>query len=314
MRIPNSPALALKQAFAPASSRELTTPGSMATIQTLTSEHQAEILAFLAARPLHTVVMAGYIRDNGVISAFNRGTFHAYRGSEGLLEGVALIGHATLMEVRSPAALRAFAQVARSCSEIQLIIAEEENVDLFWSHYADAGQRPRAIGHESLLEQRWPVGVEPRVSNLRPATMDDMEMVMQVQAEMALADGGVNPLEGDPLGFRRRCTRRIKLGRTWVWREDQHLIFKVDIMADTPEAIYLEGIWVNPIDRGKHLGIRSLTQLGRNLLKQTGSICVFVNENNWKAHALYRRAGFKPRATYQSVFLKSQPSAHEEEG
>lgn len=308
MQITNSPALALKQVFAPASSRELTAFGSMAT-ETLTDEHQPEILAFLAARPLHTVIMAGHIRDNGVVSVFNRGTFHAYRGLQGSLEGVALIGHATLMETRSPAALRAFARVAQSSSEIHLIMAEQEKVDLFWSYYAQAGQRPRALGRESLLEQRWPVGVEPMVSGLRKATMDDLEVVMLVQAEMALAGGGVNPMETDLLGFRRRCARRIELGRTWVWREDQHLIFKVDVMADTPEATYLEGIWVNPQERRKDYGLRCLTQVGRKLLRQTRSICVLVNENNLRAHAFYRRAGFKPRGTYQSVFLQSQPQA-----
>lgn len=304
----NSPTLALKQVFAPASSCELTAFGSMAT-ETLTNEHQPEILAFLAARPLHTVIMAGHIRDNGVVSVFNRGTFHAYRGLQGSLEGVALIGHATLMETRSPAALQAFARVAQSSSAIHLIMAEPEKLDLFWSYYAHASQRPRALGRESLLEQRWPVRVDQMVSGLRQATMDDLEAVMLVQAEMALAQGGVDPMATDPLGFRRRCARRIELERTWVWREDQHLIFKVDIVADTPEAIYLEGIWVNPQERGKNYGLRCLTQVGRKFLRRTGSISVLVNENNPTAHAFYRRAGFKPRGSYQLVYLQSQPQA-----
>ena len=308
MLITNSSPQGFKQVFAPASSRELTALGSMAT-ETLTNAHQPEILAFLAARPLHTVIMAGHIRDNGVVSVLNRGTFHAYRGLSGSLEGVALIGHATLMETRSPAALQAFARVAQSSSRIHLIMAEQEKVDLFLSYYAQAGQRPPALGRKSLLEQRWPVRVDQMVSGLRQATMDDLEVVMLVQAEMALAEGGVNPMEADPLGFRRRCARRIELGRTWVWREDQHLIFKVDIMADTPEAIYLEGIWVNPQERSKNYGLRCLTQVGRELLRKTGSLCVLVNENNWKAHAFYRKAGFKPRGSYQSVFLQSQPQA-----
>ena len=77
-------------------------------------------------------------------------------------------------------------------------------------------------------------------------------------------------------------------------------------MADTPEAIYLEGIWVNPQERGKNYGLRCLTQVARKLLKRTGSLCVLVNENNLKAHAFYRRAGFKPRGSYQSVYLQSQ--------
>jgi ribosomal protein S18 acetylase RimI-like enzyme len=253
--------------------------------------------------------MAGHIRDNGVSSVFNRGTFHAYRGSQGALEGVALIGHATLMEIRSSAALEAFARVAQNSSEMHLIMAEEGNADLFWSYYAQAGQRPRALARELLLEHRWPIGVEQMVNGLRVATMDDLEVVMVVQAEMALAEGGVNPMETDLLGFRRRCARRIELGRTWVWREDRQLIFKVDIMADTPEATYLEGVWVNPQERGKEYGMRCLTQLGRKLLTQTGSLCVLVNENNARAHAFYRRAGYKVRGCYQSVFLQSRPEA-----
>jgi GNAT superfamily N-acetyltransferase len=305
MIINNSPALALKQVFAPASSRELTALGSMAT-KTLTNEHQPEILAFLAARPLHTVIMAGHIRDNGVVSKLNRGTFHAYRGLQGSLEGVALIGHATLMETRSTAALWAFARLAQSSAEIHLMMAEQETLDLFWSYYARTGERPRTLGREALLEQRWPVAVDREVSGLRQATAEDLEAVILVQAEMALAKGGMNPMETDALGFRRRCARRIELGRTWVWREDQRLIFKVDIMADTPEAIYLEGIWVNPLERGKNYGVPCLSQVVRKLLTRTRSICVLVDENDLKTNAFYRRAGFKPRGSYQLLYLQPQ--------
>jgi hypothetical protein len=276
----------------------------MAT-ETLTNEQQAEILAFLAARPLHTVILAGHIRDNGVVSVLNRGTFHGYRGSQGSLEGVALIGHATLLETRSHDALRAFARMAQTSPAIHLIMAEPEKVDRFWSYFAQAGARPRVFGRESLLELRWPVGIAPRVNELRQATMDDLEPVMLVQAEMALEKGGVDPMKADLVGFQRRCARRIELGRTWVLRDKQQLIFKVDIMANTPEAIYLEGIWVNPLKRGEEYGLRCLTQVATTLLLQTRSICVLVNENNLKGHALYRRAGFKARGSYQLVYLQS---------
>src|SRR5687767_9177028 len=109
MHSSNLPAQALKPPF-PQSSTKLSAIGSGST-EELTDDDQVEILAFLAARPLHTVIMAGHIRDNGVVSDFNRGAFHAYRGSQGSLEGVALIGHATLMETRSQAAVQAFARL-----------------------------------------------------------------------------------------------------------------------------------------------------------------------------------------------------------
>ena len=298
-------AQAIKQVFEPASLYNMTAPGSMA-IETLTNEQQPEILSFLAARPLHTVIMAGFIRDNGVVSNLNRGTFHGYRGLQGSLEGVALIGHATLLETRSIAALRAFAAVAQSSPEIHLIMADRENVELFWNCYARAGERPRTLGCEWLLELRWPVGLDPLVSGLRQATMDDLEAVMLVQAGMAFEKCGVDPMETDLPGFRKRCARRIELGRTWVLRDDQELVFKVDVMSHTPEAMYLEGVWVNPQERGKDYGLRCLTQVGRNLLRRTGSICVLVNENDLRAHALYRRAGFKLRDAFQLVYLQSQ--------
>jgi hypothetical protein len=298
----------LKPVFAPAPPPKSTAFGSMTT-ETLTNEHKPEILAFLAERPLHTVIMAGRIRDNGVVSISNRGTFHAYRGFDGFLEGVALVGHATLMEVRSRAALAAFARLTQDSSSVHLIMAEEEKVGIFWSSYALGGQRPRSSGRELLFEQRWPVEVCQPVMELCPATLADLEAVMSVQAEMALAESGVNPMKTDYLGFRQRCARRIELERTWVWRDDRRLIFKADIMADTPSVAYLEGVWTNPEERNKDYGLRCLTQLGRQLLSKKDSVCVFVNERNLKAHGLYRKAGYKVRSSYRTVFLHREQTA-----
>src|ERR1044072_3011144 len=61
------------------------------TVNTLTDEHADEVLEFLAARPLHSVVMVGFIRDHGLVSQLNRGTFYACRDSAGALAGGALI-------------------------------------------------------------------------------------------------------------------------------------------------------------------------------------------------------------------------------
>ncbi|HZM97812.1 MAG TPA: hypothetical protein VFB70_00400, partial [Pyrinomonadaceae bacterium] len=41
----------------------------------LANSDAAEVLAFLSQRPIHTVAMMSLIRDNGIVSPFNRGTF-----------------------------------------------------------------------------------------------------------------------------------------------------------------------------------------------------------------------------------------------
>src|SRR3982751_3556297 len=45
-------------------------------VQAFSHGNQDEVLAFLAERPIHTVFMSGLIRDNGLISFANRGTFY----------------------------------------------------------------------------------------------------------------------------------------------------------------------------------------------------------------------------------------------
>ncbi|MCA1607010.1 MAG: hypothetical protein LC775_16420, partial [Acidobacteria bacterium] len=84
------------------------------TVFELTEEDRNEVLAFLAERSTHTVCMAGFIRDNGLVSPHNRGTFYGCRNSESRLEGVALIGHATLIEARTSRAMREFGLVAQT--------------------------------------------------------------------------------------------------------------------------------------------------------------------------------------------------------
>jgi len=88
----------------------------------LTTGEESEVLSFLSARPVHTVIMASFIRDNGLVSPLNRGTFYGCRDEEGRLVGVALIGHATLVETESDDALAAFARwrLVTSCSALAL--------------------------------------------------------------------------------------------------------------------------------------------------------------------------------------------------
>lgn len=272
----------------------------------LTDAVKAEVLDFLTQRPLHNVMLIGLIIDNGLVSPLNRGTFHGCRNRKGELEGVALIGHVTLMETRTDRALVRFAELASKCTSTHMLMGESQRVREFWSWYAEDGQDVRRVCGEHLLEVRLPVEVRENVSGLRLAMPDDLDLIMPVHAEMAFAESGVNPLETDPVGFRARCLRRIEKKRTWVWIEAGELIFKADIVSDTPHATYLEGVWMNPNHRSKGLGLRCLSQLVRELLAKNprASVCVFVNEQNADALRFYQRAGFKDRGIFDTAFLK----------
>ena len=274
------------------------------TVRLTTLEDESEALRFLSFRPVHTINLRAFIRDNGLSSALNRGKFYGYRNPKGELEGVALIGHATLVEASTDRALEAMARKAQGCRRAHMIMGEQERIEEFWSYYAEDGQRKRLICRELLFELRWPVEALEKVSGLRLATLNDLELILPVQAAMAEEESGVNPMTKEPEGFRRRCARRIEQGKTWVLIEDGKLIFKTEIFADTPEATYLEGIYVDEEERGKGYGLRSLSQLVRTLLQRTERLCILVNERNTAAHAFYRKLGFKFTSIYDTIFLE----------
>src|SRR5258705_713412 len=270
----------------------------------LTEDDRNEVLAFLAERPVHTVCLAGFIRDNGLVSPHYRGTFYGCRNSEGRLEGVALIGHATLIEARTARAMEEFGLVAQGYQRTHMILGEKDKVEQFWNYYADEGQEMRLACRELLFELRYAMQVREEVEGLRRATLEDLDKIAPVQASMAEEESGKNPMEIDPEGFLARCARRIEMGRVWLLEEDGRLVFKADIQSDTPDVVYLEGVWVNPSERGKGIGRQCLRQLCQDLLVRTKSVCVLVNEENHRAHTFYRMCNFKMRGVYDSIFLQ----------
>ena len=272
-------------------------------VERLANHDVAEVLEFLAQRPIHTVAMMSLIHDNGIVSPFNRGTFFGCRDLNGQLEGVALVGHATLMETISDRALAALAQVARECPSTHLIMGEKERVADFWSHYSETGRRQRLACREWLFELTRATEARETIVELRPARTSELELVMPIQAQLAFHESGINPMQVDPQGFRERCLRRIEQGRTWVVVENDELIFKADVISKTAEVVYLEGVWLRDDCRHQHLGTRFMSELMRRLLEDTKSICLLVNETNEWAQGFYRKCGFHFRATYETIFL-----------
>src|SRR5215213_10788639 len=168
------------------------------SVERLANSDAAEVLNFLAQRPIHTIAMMGMIHDNGIVSPFNRGTFYGCRDLNGQLEGVALVGHATLMETVSDRALAALAQAARECPNTHMIMGEKDRVADFWGHYSEAGRWQRLACREWLFELSRPAETRERVSGLRRANVTELDLVMPIQAELAYQESGINPLHADP--------------------------------------------------------------------------------------------------------------------
>lgn len=280
-------------------------------VRPLSDGERAEVLAFLSTDAVDAIYMRGLVLDNGIDSPENRGTFYAARDAAGRLEGVALIGHATLVEARTDAALEAFARLAQGLPAVNLLVGDPDKIEQFWRHYGAGGQQPRLICRELLFEQRAPVADAEPVASLRAATPADLDLIAPVNAQMIYEESGVNPLSRDPEGFRARLARRIEQGRVRVWTRGGRLVFKVDVMAETPQAAYLEGVYVHPEERGRGYGRRCMAQLGRELLSRSAAVCLVVNEQNKGAQEFFFKSGYKLRGLYDSIFLEPRAAGRD---
>jgi predicted GNAT family acetyltransferase len=281
------------------------TPSEAGRIQSLDNRHREEVLSFLGIRPLNTFIMSSWIRDNGLESSLNRGSFIGYRDATRRLEGVALIGHITLFETESDPALAAFAARTRECSWAHAVVGRAERVDRFLGYYSQGRVQPRLVCYDLLFQKRLSASVD-YVSTLRLARSEELELIVPIHAQTAVEESGVNPLEKDPAGFRQRCERRINQKRVWVAVEDGQVKFKADIVSDTPDVVYLEGVYVSPEHRGNGYGARCMTQLTNQLLERTRSVCLLVNRANEAAQACYKKAGYEFREYYDTLYLQPQ--------
>lgn len=274
------------------------------TIFQLTEDDLAEAFDFLTAPHIHSVIMHGFLGDNGFSVKLNRGGFHGYRNSAGDLEGLALIGHSTLFDVRSDAAMDAFAKLARrSVTPINMIMSADDQADRFFETYNDGLYKPRKRCVEIAFETRFPFTVPKCSHEIRIARPSDIDEISRAQAELAFIESGTNPLALDAEGFRKRVMRRIEMGRIYVVVEDGKMIFKADLMAVTSEAAYVEGVYVTPTERGRGTGSACLSMVCLDLLRSSSTVHLLSNSELTNAHGCYARAGFRQSGRYTTLFV-----------
>lgn len=275
----------------------------MSRVCELKTENTCEVLAFLSVRPVHTVIMSSFIKDNGIESELNRGVYYGYRGRKGELEGVALIGHSTLVEARSDEALRALAFTARNAeTPLHLIMSSGDVAERFWNYMTDGLKAPKLTCTEALFEIAFPFAVRGTHHKLEKATMDWLIPVAEAQAEVAFIECGVNPMQKDREGFLKRVARRIEQGRVFVVTDGDKLVFKADIIAETDQTIYLEGIYVSPEYRGKDVGSDCLAALSLELLSRVENICMLSNVEFKPAHRSFLKAGYRNTDHCTTIF------------
>jgi len=275
-----------------------------AVARPLSGKDKQLALDFLSERPIHNVIIAGWIREHGIESPRHRGAFYGYWNKDGLLEGVSLIGQICMFETRSDAALLAFAEQARRETSVRLLFAEDIQLEKFWRSYKQGNQQPKVRCRELLFEKvTKSLSITGHTGGLKKASPQELKQVAAAHAQMMVEETGENPLDKDSEGFHKRCAIRIQEEKVWVLIKEGELIFKADVVAETPETVYVEGFWVNPRHRRRRYGEYCWQALTHGLLSDKLSMCGFVNDENLAAKTLYEKVGCQVKGGFDKILV-----------
>lgn len=186
--------------------------------------------------------------------------------------------------------------------EARMIVGEERAVAGLWEAVRDRMPEPiddRPGQPVYVLDDRPP----PGGSGLRPATLDDLRLLVPACAHAYLEEVGVDAYGRDPALFEWRTRVQIEQGRSWIWRRDGQILFKAEASAWTEKAVQLQQVWVEPGLRGRGYARRALADLCRLLLETTPTVCLFVRPENVPAIALYESIGMRRTITYRSLIF-----------
>lgn len=269
------------------------------------SGEEARALEFLNRQPLRNLQMIGLIRDHGLEDPRNRGTFYGCVTKDDDLTGVALVGHWVFLS-GDEAAVAAFARLARlrHRPEVRVLLGEEMAAGEFDRVFTQSPEWQNVERAESqlLFAAKQVTGEERQVRGLRLAETSDAEEVAEIHALACLEHTGVDPSKDDPAGFRERVLARIRMGRTWITREDDRRItFKTDIASETDRAVYLEGVWTTPVLRRRGVGSAALKDICQRLLHHRRVVCLFADADAEHLTSFYSRVGFEMLAPYRLI-------------
>ena len=130
-----------------------------------------------------------------------------------------------------------------------MIVGRDEAVAELWDAMRRRLPRPREDrpGQPVYAIDEPPVAGE---TGLRPATKDDLPVLLPACAAAHAEEIGVDPLSEDADGVSLAHAEQIDEERSWIWRERDTILFKAEASAVTPSAVQLQQVWVDPAVRG----------------------------------------------------------------
>ena len=272
-------------------------------LKVLTSRHLPELRGLVDRDPVAHCFVASRLADpmdTWSLGGQIWGWFESGRLRSALYTGANLIPIETTPLARVNLADHA-RRLGRRCSSI--VGPSDEVLDL-WRLLAPAWGPAREVRAQYLMAISGPPTRAPH-PGLRALRLDELDLLMPAAIAMFTEEVGISPVEhGGGPAYRARLAELIRAGRALAVVEDGRISFKAEVGSTTRTACQVQGVWVDPEQRGKGLGtsgMAAVVEYARRELSPTVSL--YVNEFNVGAVGAYEAVGFRIVGAFTTVLF-----------
>jgi len=276
----------------------------MGRLEALAPDRAGEALAYLERRPYDNVYVGWLIRSG---QAGRSDDIALWRDDAGEIGGLCYFGAQIVPSVEGTErerALDAFAERTRRARCARMIVGPRDAVDGLWKRTRRWMRPPRAVRQSQPVYGllRGELRYSRADADVARATRAELGELVPHSAHMIAGEIGGDPARSNP-DFTARTARIVDAGWWWRYRVAGRLAFMCHVGAATARTAQLQGVWTPPAMRGYGYASRALGAICDHLLDAHPSLCLYVNDYNAPAIALYERVGFRRAGEFATLLF-----------
>jgi len=156
---------------------------------------------------------------------------------------------------------------------------------------------------QPLLTLLGPPSVEPNME-LTFGSLADFDRILPACAAMFEEEVGYSPFLGGREFYSRRVEGLIRQGHSLVHLNPAgDVVFKAELGAVTADVTQVQGVWMNPLYRGRGLSAGYMAAVAEHARRIAPVTSLYVNGFNTRARSTYERVGFRQVGTFATVLF-----------
>jgi predicted GNAT family acetyltransferase len=199
---------------------------------------------------------------------------------------------------------RAFGEMASARgARYHTVVGEATGVMAVWQVLEPIWQRPRSVRpNQPCMVALGPPLVEAD-TQVRPASLRALDALVPACRAMFTEELGFPPPGPEP-AYRAHVAAQVGRGSILarLTRADGRVIFKAELGSQCGSWVQVQGVWTDPVWRGQGIGKAGMAAVVAEA-KRRGlvNVCLYVNDFNTPALAVYRAVGFAQVSTWATI-------------